>query len=945
MFGDKEYSTAKEANPVREFNNRFVGAGRTEQMIRDRGVYGKDYGPLTGPLAGVPFITYALGGDLQAHGSDFSSGLAHINAGGSHEENPNDGVQMGVDNEGTPNLVEEGETVYDDYVFSNRILADEATKQMFKLPKKKDITFADISKKLEKEISERPNDPISEAGFKAQMQTLEEQQERQKSEMEAERARAAFEALSPEEQTAVMQNAAEQEQMAQQAAQEQAIAEQQAMQQPSPEEAAMMQQQMQAEAMPQEQTIPAEEGYAYGGNLFDIGGLAWIKKNHPEIKNPNAVAKALEKHMQANKSNFYAPDDVGMFGGNSDRTYKWQFERAWSDLMPATTSLSAAEKHFNKWIKAGLSREDAFKLTHSDRIYNQYAGDNRTSAKRDFDAAYTRLVKTPSAKKKITGWKSVDPNDNTVYKTEKEAKMASYAYHQRQKQNPLAKAKEEAAQPAPKAETASVAPQAKAVVASPQKESTQTGKGQVEASAKRTAGTASNKGDIVGRKYDWYRNGNDGYSTPWGFTVGSDGLIDTNTGYTDDYRNLVATLGARDIKDWAVNHPEDSSLQSFLSRNYNGSLDAFIADDKFTDDMWRAGATDGKYGFMHHVSSEIGKDLESQLDNIPVEDIAASLGTTGNVYHALEGDDDYIEGDLDFNVVGDETRREVLPNGDTVIYHDRKNASPAATISEQVLDDSDGNGKKLIPIHRNDKLRYAGLFGPAVGLGMQLVGIGKPDTASLDAAINGTGNVHLAEYQPLGNYLTYRPLDIWYEQNRANALSRATDRNIMNTSGGNRGNAMAGLIANGYNSQLASGNLFRQAQEYNDNQRKQVAEFNRGTDQYNSGQFGATSRFNADAMNRANQYSKQLALHAAAQKMNADASWNRGIYGNVSGLFKGLADLGRENYQYNQMVDLLNAGVIPGVTEEKLVGSGLARYSAEGGKIKKKKNKKRGLTF
>ena len=126
------------------------------------------------------------------------------------------------------------------------------------MPKKKDITYAEISKKLEKEIAERPNDPVSRAGFNAQMQTLEEQQERQKAEMEAARAREAFEALSPEEQTAIMQQAAQQEAMAQEAA----------VQQPTPEEVAMAEQQaMQADGtqamVGQKPPMMAEGGHLY----------------------------------------------------------------------------------------------------------------------------------------------------------------------------------------------------------------------------------------------------------------------------------------------------------------------------------------------------------------------------------------------------------------------------------------------------------------------------------------------------------------------------------------------------------------------------------------------------------------------------------------------------------------------------------------------------------
>ena len=73
----------------------------------------------------VPNNIKAIGGVLQTNGGDFGDGLVSINAGQSHEKNPYDGVQVGISREnGQPNLVEEGETIFDDYVFSKRIKAD-----------------------------------------------------------------------------------------------------------------------------------------------------------------------------------------------------------------------------------------------------------------------------------------------------------------------------------------------------------------------------------------------------------------------------------------------------------------------------------------------------------------------------------------------------------------------------------------------------------------------------------------------------------------------------------------------------------------------------------------------------------------------------------------------------------------------------------------------------
>lgn len=115
---------------------------------------------------------HAFGGELNTQGGDFTNGLLFIDAGGSHESNPYEGVQLGVDPEGTPNLVEEGETVFNDYVFSKRLKVPKAIRNKYKLGGQKSISFADASKKLAKESEERPNDPISQRGLEAMLGEL-----------------------------------------------------------------------------------------------------------------------------------------------------------------------------------------------------------------------------------------------------------------------------------------------------------------------------------------------------------------------------------------------------------------------------------------------------------------------------------------------------------------------------------------------------------------------------------------------------------------------------------------------------------------------------------------------------------------------------------------------------------------------------------------------------
>lgn len=140
---------------------------------------------------------YSLGGD-------FSNGVIQINSGGLHSTNPNEGVQMGVDSQGIPNLVEEGEVVFNDYVFSNRLVVPKDVRNKYKLRGNKDITFADAAKKLAKESEERPNDPISKRGRDTMLSYLMEDQEEIRMKKKKNDLRKSFNKLSPEEQMGIL---------------------------------------------------------------------------------------------------------------------------------------------------------------------------------------------------------------------------------------------------------------------------------------------------------------------------------------------------------------------------------------------------------------------------------------------------------------------------------------------------------------------------------------------------------------------------------------------------------------------------------------------------------------------------------------------------------------------------------------------------------------------
>lgn len=108
---------------------------------------------------------HANGGPLQTNTDNFSNGVTEFNSGGTHEINPNDGIQQGIDGNGIPNLVEEGEVKYNNYIYSNRLQYDDKH------------TFADMAKKLSKESKERPNDFISKNYLDKEMGNLQQAQE------------------------------------------------------------------------------------------------------------------------------------------------------------------------------------------------------------------------------------------------------------------------------------------------------------------------------------------------------------------------------------------------------------------------------------------------------------------------------------------------------------------------------------------------------------------------------------------------------------------------------------------------------------------------------------------------------------------------------------------------------------------------------------------------
>ena len=737
---------------------------------------------------------FALGGDMQTNGGDFTDGLTIIDAGGSHEENPYDGVQVGVSREnGQPNLVEEGETIFDDYVFSKRIKADAETKKKFHVGKNTNISYADLSKKLEKESLERPNDPISQNGLKKQLHNLADEQERQK----GEEIQDAFEQLPPEQQQAIMQQVAMQEQQAKEAQQ---------MQNEEQLQNAQQKEQLQGQQNNGEQVVEEpdmEEGNAKqinacGGkmNRFDKGG-DMKKKIYNLLKTPTD----REFNKWAEKHNIGKIDD-------------------WENILKNKSFIDALGKD-NPMLGDALSRGYDFgayiptkngKLTF-DFTHGGWGKEDYDAWNGSTDAAWKEAVKKGLVKK---GMKSEE------------------------------------------------------------------------------IGKALSQTDAYKRGSNWLKENEE-----------------------NRLFYLQQILNSKDApeaaKQYAARYVDNNGWLKDAKRDYQTIF----------EDPNGTGVRNTHPGTYWKTPNEMLRNKMS--GNFVVNDDGTVDEIIGDVPEGWNGTGSYKWQDADSDYEYNYYKRPV----DSVVTPDKKG---------KVEDE------EYEPIHKSTWGRTAGLLGPAVGLGMQALGIGKPDYSGMDAALEiANGSPAMAHAQFIGNRLKYRPMDIWYEQNRMDANSRATDRAILNNASP-MGTKMAGLLANGYNSQIADGELYRKALEYNDAQKQRVEEFNRGTDMYNANAANQVSATNAQIANNNRQLRAQMKMDAARQRMAADAAWNQGIYGNVNGLFAGLGAWGKENAQHNMIADMAADGLFGTISDKQNIGKSYIRKkkAACGGKISRKK---KGLTF
>ena len=253
-----------------------------------------------------------------------------------------------------------------------------------------------------------------------------------------------------------------------------------------------------------------------------------------------------------------------------------------------------------------------------------------------------------------------------------------------------------------------------------------------------------------------------------------------------------------------------------------------------------------------------------------------------------------------------------------------------------------GETGETAPEGNNDKRQTWTRYAPIIGSGLASLSdlFSKPDYGSADLISGVDLGAESAGYAPIGNYLSYRPLDRDFYINKMNQQAAATRRGLMNTSGGNRLNAQAGILAADYNYGQNMGNLARQAEEYNQQLRERVEAFNRGTNMFNTETGLKASMFNAESRNAAKRARLGQATTAAQMRQAIKDQDAARRSANITNFLQGLGDMGWENEQANWLDTLAKSGVLKMNTRGEYTGG---TKKAKGGKVRTKK--KKGLTY
>lgn len=389
--------------------------------------------------------------------------------------------------------------------------------------------------------------------------------------------------------------------------------------------------------------------------------------------------------------------------------------------------------------------------------------------------------------------------------------------------------------------------------------------------------------------------------------------------YTSEYRSRVEDMSLEGLQNMMNNqysywnNPSNkgtdrwNSINEFYTKNpiYNNAN--YQVTDRDLENYKRL-ALDGKPGYMHNMTTDNMAGPKNRYFWTDDDGNNTDMGENWQQHHFMVDNPDvdtYYKHDTSDGYNNYYYRAN--PIGD--------NSSSAKSETEKAK--SSEYEEELKAKNGPTWLRYAPVLGAAIGLGKDL--FSKPDYSNANAileAANDAGIYNPVSYDPIGNYLAYKPLDRDYYINKLNAQSGATRRAIINQSAGNRAAAMAGILASDYNAQGRLGDLARQAEEYNLAQRHQVEDFNRATDMFNSEAALKAGMANQEARLKAKSARLSGVAQAAGMREAIDNARGASISANLTNLFDNLGNIGIDAYNRADRDRLLRAGVYGTLSEK-----------------------------
>ena len=327
---------------------------------------------------------------------------------------------------------------------------------------------------------------------------------------------------------------------------------------------------------------------------------------------------------------------------------------------------------------------------------------------------------------------------------------------------------------------------------------------------------------------------------------------------------------------------------------YMGSPEQVAEEETFYDDLKKL--TNGN---MESLSPSIitseGNPMPTIIDTNAYADFIGRVQDDERIRNFLASVPE-MESEESVNALDEAFQKEVTANLPQIV-------TPEGAASVSKNNNKNSNEEKYLPTY----LRYTPTIGSAFGAIQSL--FQKPDYENADILMQEARNLSRpsVRYRALNNYLTYRPLDRNYYLNQLKGQAGATRRGIMN-SGSNAGNVMAGLLAADYNAQNAVGKTLMQMEQYNDAQRQRIAEFNRGTDQYNAQAAMSADAQNAQLAQNRDRLRSSLMTQAAQMREASDTALEATRSANLTNFFDNLGGIGRENMGWNWTKYLADSG-------------------------------------